>query len=97
MKTQNILIRPIITEKSMNDVSKNRFTFEVAIEADKKAVKREIEKRFKVNVLSVLTSIMKGKRKRSGIRRIEKIVLPFKKATVCLKAGQKIDLFEAGT
>lgn len=96
MNINSILIRPIITEKSMNDVSKGRFTFEVAKDADKNMVRKAVEEKFNVNVISVSTSILKGQRKRYGVRRIEKNRSPFKKATVTLKQGEKIDLFEVG-
>ena len=81
----------------MNEVGKGNFTFEVVKDADKKAIKDAVSKKFKVNVLAVSTSVIKGKRKKSGIRRIEKREFPSKKAVVTLKTGQKIDLFEAGT
>lgn len=97
MDLNNVIIRPIITEKSMLDVSKGRFTFEVNKAANKNTVKRAVEQEFKVNVVSVTTSIVKGKTGRFGVRRIEKVKSPWKKATVELKNGQKIDLFDTGT
>lgn len=97
MDLNNIIIRPVITEKSMTDVGKGRFTFEVKKEADKNAVRSAVEQQFKVNVISITTSIVKGKRGRTGVRRIEKVKSPWKKATVELKSGQKIDLFDTGT
>lgn len=97
MDLNNIIIRPVITEKSMTDVGKGRFTFEVKKEADKNAVRKAVEQQFKVNVVSITTSIVKGKRGRTGVRRIEKVKSPWKKATVELKSGQKIDLFDTGT
>jgi len=60
------LIRPIITEKSMREAQKGRFTFETAKHADKLTIKKIVEELFKVRVLSVATRIVKGKSKRFG-------------------------------
>lgn len=95
----NTVFNPIISEKSMNDVGKNRFTFKVARDANKNEIRKEIEKRFKVNVINISTAIVKGKsvsvRTRTKASRINKE--PFKKAIVTLKEGQKIGLFDTGT
>jgi len=93
----SVLISPIITEKSMNDVANDKFTFKVDSTANKYAVKKEIEKRFGVNVLNVSTIIIKGRKIKVGARRSEKTLSPFKKAIVTLKKGQKIPMFETGT
>lgn len=92
---QDILISPIISEKSMSEAGKGKFTFRVARKADKLSIKKEVEKRFKVNVLSVSTITTKGRSKRTGTRRVEVVSQPLKKAIVKLKPGQKIALFEA--
>ncbi|MCL5438388.1 MAG: 50S ribosomal protein L23 [Patescibacteria group bacterium] len=94
MDLQNILIRPIVTEKSMADAGTGKFTFEVAKEADKGMIKKAVENKFKVNVVSVSTSIVKGKKKRQGNRRKEVLGSSWKKAIVRLKTGEKIGLFE---
>ena len=78
----------------MSDAGKGKFTFRVSQKADKLSIKKEIEKRFKVNVLSVSTITTKGRSKRTGTRRTEVSIQPIKKAIVKLKAGQKIALFE---
>lgn len=96
MDLHTIIIRPVITEKSMSGASKNKFTFQVAKQADKKTIKKAIEKKFGVNVLKVESSIRKGKKKRSGVQRREVIGSDWKKAVVTLKEGQKIDLFDVG-
>jgi len=94
MISQNIIIKPVITEKSMQDAGFNRFTFMVCKTADKTAIKREVEKKFNVNVINVLTNIVKGRKKRAGARRTEIEEPVFKKAIVKIKAGQKIALFD---
>lgn len=94
MDQTNILIRPIITEKSMHEATNGRFTFAVVKYATKPQVKIAIEEQFKVNVLSMQTLIAKGKRARLGKRRIEMSLTPYKKVIARLKNGQRIDLFD---
>lgn len=91
----NVIIAPIISEKSMADAAKSRFTFRVSRRADKLAIKKEVEEKFKVNVLGVATITTKGRSTRTGKRRIEVTKQPKKKAIVTLKMGQKIALFDA--
>ena len=91
-----IIISPVITEKSMNDVSKGRYTFRVDNKANKNEIKKEVEKRFTVNVTNISTVTIKGRTARRGSRRNEVKLQPFKKAVVTLKAGQKIGMFESG-
>ena len=57
-----VILAPIISEKSMNQAGKGKFTFRVEKTADKIQIRKEIEDKFKVNVLSVATSMVKGKR-----------------------------------
>lgn len=85
---------PIISEKSMQQGGKGRFTFKVKGEGDKKAIKDAVEKLFKVNVVSVTTAIIKGRTRRGGPRREERVLSSWKKAVVTLKDGQKIDIFD---
>ncbi|MCL4353681.1 50S ribosomal protein L23 [Patescibacteria group bacterium] len=91
---KNVLISPIITEKSMRDTHQNKFTFKVNKKADKTNIRKAVEKTFNVHALSVATSVVKGGRKRIGQRRTEVSVSPWKKAIVKLKEGEKIDLFD---
>ena len=89
-----IIIRPVITEKSMREASLGKFTFQVAKEADKTTIRKAVEEKFKVSVLSITTSVIKGKTRRFGKRMKEAVLSSWKKAVVELKKGQKIDLFE---
>lgn len=91
---QNLIIKPIITEKSMNEAALGKFTFRVARTVNKEQIRKEVEKRFKVGVLGVFTNIVKGKRRRQGTRRIEAVGASWKKAIVRLKPGQKIEAFD---
>lgn len=93
---QNIIVRPIITEKSMAQANKGRYTFQVAKTATKEDIKKAVERAFSVNVLHVATMNKKGGSVRTGARRMELARKPWKKAVVQVKAGQKIDVFEIG-
>ena len=95
MDIMDIIIAPIISEKSTKGIQDGKFTFKVAKTATKKDIKRAIENQFKVNVLKVKTSIVKGRKGRVGVKRMEVSQSSFKKAIVTLKQGQKIDIFEA--
>lgn len=90
-----IIIRPIITEKSMRDTEKDTFSFIVAGQATKQHIKEAVEKLFAVNVIKIATSILKGGSIRTGAKRVEKQKQPVKKAFVTLQKGQKISAFEA--
>lgn len=92
----NIIISPIITEKSMIDAGNGRYTFRIHKFATKEDVKKAINKKFKVHVTHVSTSILKGRGTKVGVKRTEKKLPDLKKATVTLKSGEKIGMFELG-
>ena len=90
----DIVIRPVLTEKSYMDMAEKKYTFEVAVTANKTEIKQAIEEIFDgVKVDSVNTMRIQGKIKRQGRtmgRRPER-----KKAIVTLKADSKgIEFFE---
>ena len=94
MKTSyDIIIRPIITEQSMEDMDIKKYVFEVAKDANKIEIKKAIEEIFGVKVEKVNTIRMDGKEKRMGVhigRRAN-----WKKAMVKLTADSKtIEFFE---
>lgn len=96
MNNSAIIIRPVITEKSLKDAVKSVFTFIVRKSASKYEIANAVKVMFNVKVLGVKTTIMKGKEKITGKKR-QKVKEPdFKKARVILEKGQKIDLFEVG-
>lgn len=97
MNILKIILSPIISEKSMNEASKGRYTFKVFMEAGKKDIKKAVEESFKVDVLKISTVVIKGRSAKAGIRRTEVVKSPFKKAIVTVKTGQKIGLFDVGT
>jgi len=88
-----VLIRPIITEKStgMNEAS-NKYVFQVAMNANKHEVKQAIEKFYGVTVLDVTTARMHGKPKRMG--RFVGHRANWKKAVVKLAPDDKLDIFD---
>lgn len=88
-----VLIKPIVTEKSMRLAEKGWYTFEVALESDKYSITEAVEKQFKVDVKAIKTMRMHGKPKRIGKRRTEVATSDRKKALVKLGEKQKIELF----
>jgi large subunit ribosomal protein L23 len=96
MIANNIIIRPIITEKSMKDTEKSVFSFVVAKSATKDEIKKAVEKVFQVNVVKVATNVLKGGTMKTGAKRIVVKNQPVKKAFVQLKKGEKISAFELG-
>jgi len=89
---RDIIIKPVITEKSMNLLADNKYTFIVDKRANKTEIKNAIEKIFNVRVDAVNTMIVKGKSKRVG--RFQGRKPDRKKAIITLQEGQKIALFE---
>ncbi|NUM31805.1 MAG: 50S ribosomal protein L23 [Bacteroidetes bacterium] len=93
----NVLIRPLLTEKMTKISDKTKQVgFIVNKSASKDQIKLEVEKTYNVEVESVNTSIVRGKRKsrftKAGLMNGKKP--NYKKALVHLKEGQKIDFFE---
>ena len=84
------ILSPLVTEKSTNLSEQNKIVFKVASKANKKNIKNNIEKIFKVNVTKV--NII-NKQNRTKLTRGRKVkVSGFKKAIITLKNGQSIDL-----
>ena len=86
----DIIIAPVITEKSMAERQNNVYTFKVAKDATKDEIKFAVEEAFKVSVKKVNTLITKAKRRRVG-RYVGK-TKTYKKAIVTLAEGSSIDL-----
>lgn len=89
---RDILIKPVVTEKSMGLLEDNKYTFIVDLNANKIEIKQAVEELFKVKVDKVRTMRVKGKWKR--VRNRWGKVPDRKKAIVTLKPGNKIQLFE---
>ena len=67
MVAEDIIIKPIITEKSNSSIQEGKYTFKVAKKATKVDIKNAVEKLFEVKVLNVNTTTVKGKEKRVGV------------------------------
>jgi len=84
------IISPRITEKATSLSEQNKIVFKVHDGANKKSIKKSVEKIFKVNVIKVNTINQKGKTKFTRGKKTNKP--GYKKAIVTLKKGQSIDL-----
>jgi large subunit ribosomal protein L23 len=94
MTARDIIIAPVITEKSMAGTATQQYTFEVHSSASKTQIKSAIREIFKVTVVKINTVNVGGKTKnfaRRGVRTSGK-QSDWKKAIVTLAAGQKIEL-----
>ena len=96
LQAAEIVLRPVISEKSMDETQRGKYTFRVHTDANKLQVKEAIEELFKVDVLTVNVSMTKAKEKSRNRRRtrIKGWTSPWKKAVVTLASGQKIEFFE---
>lgn len=92
MDVHEVLRRPIITEKDTALKEFNKYTFEVARQANKTQIKEAVEKLFNVTVTGVNTMTVRGKMRRVGKSR--GMSPDWKKAVVTLQDGQRIDFFE---
>lgn len=93
MEARDILIQPIVTEKTTALMEEGKYTFRVPLAATKIEVRQAVEQIFKVKVESVNTMRYEGKLKRLG--RTQGRRSDWKKAIVTLKPGETIELFEA--
>ena len=84
------ILNPFVTEKSTKLSEMNKVVFKVNSSADKRSVKKSIEKIFKVNVVKV--NIINKQRRIKTVRGKKVKVQGYKKAIVTLKKGQNIDL-----
>lgn len=90
----DVIIRPVITEQSMEDLDIKKYVFEVARDANKVEIKKAIEEIFDVKVIKVNTTIVPGKKKRVGAQPAG-YTSDWKKAVVKLSRRSKnIDIFE---
>ena len=94
MEARDVIISPILTEKSYQDIANKKYVFRVAKAANKTEIKLAVESIFEVSVESVNTVNCRGKKKRMG--RYEGYTPAYKKAIVKLKDDSKaIAFFES--
>lgn len=92
-EARDIIISPIITEKSMDLMeSNNTYTFKVLKEANKVEIRNAIEEIFHVDVLNVNTMNVRGKQRRLGVHEGKRP--DWKKALVKLAENDEIEIFE---
>ena len=94
IKYYDVILKPVVTEKSMNAMAEKKYTFLVNPEANKSMIKEAVEKMFAgTKVASVNTQNLDGKKRRRGM--IEGRTAKVKKAIVQLTADSKdIEIFE---
>ena len=97
LTAHEILLRPVISEKTMDESQRGKYTFAVRPEATKIQIEAAVEEIFKVKVDAVNVLTTKSKAKRGGMRRsrVAGRTTPWRKAIVTLAPGQKIEFFEA--
>jgi large subunit ribosomal protein L23 len=96
LTAHEIILRPVISEKSMDESGRGKYTFAVRDDANKIQIKAAVQELFKVDVIGVNVLTTKAKEKRRGTKRgrISGFTTPWRKAIVTLAAGQKIEFFE---
>ncbi len=92
MKINEVIIKPILTEKATQEAKSQRYTFLVNIRANKHQIKNAVETIYSVKVAEVRVLNRKGKSRRIGRRQTTKKLPTVKKALVTVKQG-KIELF----
>ncbi len=91
--SQDIILRPIITEESMQNIALKKYTFKVAKDANKIEIAKAVEELFGVKVAKVNTVSVRGKLRRQG--RFEGYTASWKKAIVTLTEDSKtIEFFD---
>ena len=85
-----IILRPVMTEKAVSGQEKLAYTFQVALDANKKEIKYAVEKIFPVKVRDVRTARVKGKFRRYKMTTGHRP--DWKKAIVTLAEGYRIDI-----
>ena len=94
MLAHDVIIRPVLSEKSYADIANKKYTFEVAKDANKTQIKQAVEEIFKVKVKSVNTANVYGKIKRQG--KYQGLTGNYKKAIVQLTSDSKsIEFFDS--
>ena len=84
------ILFPVVTEKSTNLSEQNKVTFKVPLSSDKKSLKKNVEKIFKVNVTKI--NIINKRTRVKSVRGKKVSKKGYKKAIITLKKGQNIDL-----
>ena len=96
LQASEVVLRPVISEKSMDHTQRGKYTFRVHDRANKMQIKAAVEELFRVTVLDVNVLTTKSKEKVRNRRRgrIVGRTSPWKKAVVTVKPGDSIEFFE---
>ncbi len=92
---RDVVVRPVVSEKSYASIERNTYTFVVRPDANKTEIKQAVQAIWEVRVVSVNTMNRRGKMKRRGYtkgRRPDQ-----KRAIVTLAEGDSIEIFESGS
>ena len=92
MDYNDVIIRPVLSEKSSDLAEENKYVFQVANNANKHIIKKAIKEVFKVNPVKI--NVMKVRGKRKKVRYHYGYTTSWKKAIVTIGEGEKIELFE---
>ena len=87
----NVIIRPVVSERTFDLMGQNKYTFEVAKDAPKEEIRDAVEKIFNVHVTKVNTMNVRGKMKR--VRYQAGMTRSWKKAVVTVAEGESIEIF----
>jgi large subunit ribosomal protein L23 len=91
---EQVLLRPVVSEKTYGLMDRGVYVFEVARDATKVDVRTAVERIFGVRVAKVNTLVRKGKRRRNRRTGVVGTTPTVKRAVVSLAGGDRIDLFE---
>ena len=94
MQAQHVIIKPIISEKSLKDAALGKYTFLVNKKANKIDIKKAIEEVFDVKIIKVATNITKGSNTKNTKLGRKVTFFSDKKARVVLQKGQSIAIFD---
>ena len=96
LEASEVVLRLVISEKSMDLTQRNKYVFAVHEHANKLQIKDAVERLFRVRVtaVNVLTTKPKEKRRNTRRGRTRGYTSPWRKAVVTLAAGDKIEFFE---
>lgn len=92
MNYNDVIIRPVLSEKSTDMAEENKYVFQVARGANKHLIKKAVKEIFNVNPVKVNVMKVRGRRKR--VRYHYGYTPAWKKAIITLGKGEKIELFE---
>ena len=96
LQASQVILRPVISEKSMDETQRHKYTFAVHDDANKLQIKQAVEELFKVKVLGVNVSTTKAKEKSRNRKRgrVQGYTSPWRKAVVTVRPTDKIEFFE---